>query len=512
MIEAYSPEEIGEGLREKCGVVGVWLPEQTAEGQMGVAQLAYAALYGVQHRGYDGAGLVAIDADHGMPFQGSRGEGKIPKALTALGPDGSVLDGMLPGARIAIGQTRYGTNATGGLEAVQPFFREFVLTHNGHVEDVPGQSPGQGDTEALTHELFRISELPENKVRGYRGILRAIHQLAPRLEGAFSLIIGTHDQMIGVRDHQGYRPLMLGYIEDRGAFVLASEEPALKNAGATFVRDLLPGEVMSISDQGVHSTLLDRPQSPDGGLCIMEYAYFARGDGHLEGREVYAVRKAFGAQLAAEHPMALDAIVAVPESGRAAAQGYAEASGIPLAGGITLNRDASERSFMQRTPEARAHAVAQKMLIIESEVRGQRLGVVDDTIVRGTTYRVLGELLRRAGAAEIHGLIPAAPLRNACYQGIDTGDARTLAAQQHPSIKEMADDLKFDSLSFLSVTGMKEVINSVWRREGPAHLQHLAPRPIRRMPQRCCTTCMDGRRAIDVPADRHLPLLPELTS
>jgi amidophosphoribosyltransferase len=508
--------EADRNPHDYCGVVGVWMPaneagtaERTDTGP-GVGQLTLAGMIGVQHRGYDGAGLYVIDPDHGIPFMGTKTDGRITDKLAS---EAKLLDNVMPGSRIGVGHTRYGTNTSGGFGSVQPYSHDIVVAHNGHIEEVPGIKPGQGDSEALAMELRALSAQSNGSQGSPEDVVQALHKIGPILEGAFSLVIGTHGQLIGVRDPQGFRPLMVGYFEARGGFMFASEVSALKNAGATYVRDLEPGEVMAISDHGVQSTLLDRPQSPHGGLCIMEDAYFARADGTLEGRDVYGIRKAMGAMLAEEHAVAADAVVAVPESGRPAAAGYAEVSGLPRVDGITLNRDSNTRSFMQSTTEGRRAAVAAKMLIMTSEVRGRRLIVSDDTIVRGNTLSVLVEMLRAAGATAVHLRIPSAPLLNACYQGIDIGRAETLLAHRLRSMEKMAKHLGADSLGHLSVAGMMRAIESVPVSQGPARLQHLTPRPLRAQPQAVqrCTTCMGGRRAITVPGDFTTPLLPELT-
>lgn len=503
--------------REACGVVGVWMPERAAAGEIGVAQLAVMGMHGVQHRGYDGAGVFVADAAHGIPFLGNKGEGLVSQAI----PDGGYhLDQMVPDARIAVGHVRYGTNKASGFDAAQPFHKDtFVLADNGHIEEigqmleVHGIDPAAyaSDSEAKTVLLSQVSaeHIPGTTQR--KGILRAIHEVAPHLEGAFSWVIATEDQLIGVRDPQGHRPLMLGHFSSARGFMLASEQGALREAGAAYLRDIEPGEVISISDAGVSSTLIDRKQSEYGGPCTLEYLYFARPDGSIQGRNIYEARKALGRLCAVKYPAEADIVVGIPDTSMSAALGFAEVSGIKLVPGIFRNPHVA-RSFMQATQDARIRAVRRKIRPNLPEVRGKRLVLVDDTIVRGTTIKETVSMMYAAGARAVHLRIPSAPLRNPCFQGIDIGDASTLLARQVPSVEAMRKELGVTSLAYLSVEEMHEAITSVAHDRQHEQAAQIAPLPTRALSAlsaKLCQACMSGHYPITIPS--KVKILSELT-
>jgi amidophosphoribosyltransferase len=365
---------------------------------------------------------------------------------------------------LAVGHTRYSTTGSSTWRNAQPVWREvggrqLALAHNGNLtntarlaEDagmLPGLVTSDSDllVELIGHELERMGdELSHDDVE------RAVLAVLPGIEGAFSLVIADEERLIAVRDPHGFRPLCLGKLES--GWVVASETPALDIAGATFVRELDPGEVVIIDGSGPPRSVRPWPETAiDPKLCVFEFFYFARPDSRLYGHSVHAARVRMGELLAEQAPAQADMVMGVPESGIAAAEGFARASGIPYGQGLVKNRYIG-RSFIAPTPELRRQAVKLKLNPLRENIAGKRLVVVDDSIVRGTTQQQLTRMLREAGAAEIHLRITSPPVRWPCFYGIDIGERAELLAAQLDTIEEIRNYVGVDTLAYLTLDSL----------------------------------------------------------
>ena len=371
---------------EACGVFGVLAPGRDA------AQLTYFGLFALQHRGQESAGIATTD---GETMTVSKDMGLVAQVF-----DDQTL-AALPG-HLAVGHTRYSTTGTNRWENAQPVYRQvngtdLALAHNGNLTNTAalaeryGSQFGTADSELMLEAIARGLQSTDSMVSG-------LLETLPEIEGAFSLVIMSHDQLIGVRDPNGFRPLSIGRFAD-GGWVLASETCAFDLVGATHVRDVAPGEVVVIrgNDLTSHSPF----PATDPSLCIFEFVYFARPDSVISGQRVHGARVAMGRTLAEEAPAEGDVVVPVPESGIPAAQGFSAASGIPYADGLVKNRYIG-RTFIEPTQLLRERGIRMKLNPIPSTLDGQRVVLVDDSIVRGTTTRKLVEMVREAGAAEVH--------------------------------------------------------------------------------------------------------------
>jgi len=429
-----------EGPREECAVFGIYGAEEaSAHTTLG--------LHALQHRGQEATGIVSFD---GKRFHAQRGVGEVGTVLNRE----DVIARLVGHA--AIGHNRYATTGEGAVHNIQPLFAEFAfggfaIAHNGNLTNaqalhdrlVQGGSLFQSttDTEVIVHLIAR-------SVRNtlVDRLVDALHQV----EGAYSLVALSQKKLIGVRDPLGIRPLVLGQLGD--AHILASETCAFDIIGAKFVRDVEPGELLVIDETGVtsHFPFAKQPSR----FCIFEYIYFARPDSVMEGRGVYEARKRIGEELAAEsHPDGgADVIVPVPDSGVPAAIGYAAASGVPFEYGIIRNHYVG-RTFIEPTAQIRHLGVKLKHNPNRSMVAGKRIILVDDSIVRGTTSRKIVEMMRSAGAKEIHMRISSPPTANPCYYGIDTPEKDDLiAARLDPA--GIAKEIGADSLAFISIDGL----------------------------------------------------------
>lgn len=428
-------------LREECGVFGIF-------GHDDAPALTTLGLHALQHRGQEGAGIVSFD---GTQFSAERHMGLIGDTFTKP----SVMK-RLNGHR-AIGHTRYSTAGGDELRNVQPFFAEFAaggfaVCHNGNFTNGMTlrrelQRDGAifqstSDTEAILH-LIAMAKQPlfEDK------LVAALN----RLEGAFSIVGITNKKMIGCRDALGVRPLVLGDLD--GAYILASESCALDIIGARFVRDIDPGELVIIADDGIKSIRPFDSQDPvPSRFCIFEYVYFARPDSVISGKNVYTVRKNIGIELAREQPADVDIVVPVPDSGNAAAIGYAQGSNLPFELGIIRNHYVG-RTFIQPTDSIRHMGVKLKHNANRATFEGKKVVLVDDSIVRGTTSKKIVQMVREAGASEIHLRIASPPTAASCFYGVDTPDKHKLLAHRM-SIEEMADFIRVDSIGFISIDGL----------------------------------------------------------
>ncbi len=428
-------------FHDECGVFGVYdNPE--------AANLTYLGLYALQHRGQESAGIVCTD---GHTFNSHRGMGLVADIFTK--PDIAELTG-----RSSIGHVRYSTSGESGLRNCQPFSFEYAhggiaMCHNGNIVNAPElrkelEKEGSifqstSDTEVLIH-LVAKSKASATRER----LAEAIN----RLQGGFSLLVLTESSLFGVRDKNGIRPLVLGKLD--GSYVLASETCAFDLIGATYERDLEPGEMVLIDKHGIQSL---RPfENTSSKFCVFEYVYFARPDSNLEGVNVYNARYQIGVELAKESPAEADIVVPVPDSGVPPAMGFAEASGIPFQMGLIRNHYVG-RTFIEPQQSIRNFGVKLKLNPNRKLIEGKRVVLVDDSIVRGTTSRKIVEMVRAAGAAEVHMRISSPPTRYSCFYGIDTPDSDELLANKM-SLQEMCKAINADSLAFVSPEGMYRAV------------------------------------------------------
>ncbi|WP_314686352.1 amidophosphoribosyltransferase [uncultured Bifidobacterium sp.] len=432
-----------EDIHEECGIFGVW-------GHPDAARLTYFGLHALQHRGQEGAGIVSNDNGR---LIGHRGLG----LLTQVFSDEREI-ARLTGDR-AIGHVRYATTGSGSVDNIQPFIFRFhdgdvALGHNGNLtncvslrerlEDEGAIFHSNSDTEVLMH-LIRRSHADTFMDR-LKEALNTVH-------GGFAYLLMTPTAMIGALDPNGFRPLSLGRLRS-GAYVLASETCALDIVGAELVRDIQPGEIVVVDDDGYRiDRYTDRTQL---AICSMEFIYFARPDSSIYGINVHSARKRMGARLAREAPADADMVIAVPNSSLSAASGYSEASGLPNEMGLIKNQYVA-RTFIQPTQELREQGVRMKLSAVQGVVRGKRVVVVDDSIVRGTTSRRIVRLLREAGASEVHMRISSPPLKYPCFYGIDIQTSKELIAAKK-SVEEIREYIGADSLAFLSLDGLTDSI------------------------------------------------------
>jgi amidophosphoribosyltransferase len=421
-----------------CGVFGIF-------GHPNAAELTYYGLYALQHRGQESAGIVTSD---GHQFRAHKGMGLVSQVF-----DGELLHTLV--GDIAIGHTRYSTTGSSHLRNAQPITvdcarGQIAIAHNGNLTNAAQlreELEARGsifqttvDSEIILHLMAQPS------LNGGRNNLV---QTIRRIEGAYSLVIMTENELIGVRDPHGFRPLCIGRIGD--AWVLASETCALDLIHAKFVRDVEPGEIVAINKDGLTS-IQAFPEHERRAFCIFEYVYFARPDSTIANRNVYKVRVEMGRQLAREYPIQADVVVPVPDSGNCAALGYSLESGVPFEMAFVRNHYVG-RSFLQPSQLIRDFDVRVKLNLITELVKGKRVIVVDDSIVRGTTCKARVNNLKEAGAKEVHVLVSCPPHMNPCVYGIDFPDRNKLMAANH-SLEEIRKYLNADSLHYLSQDGM----------------------------------------------------------
>jgi amidophosphoribosyltransferase len=446
-VLADADHDADETLKEACGVFGVYAPGQS------VAQLTYAGLYALQHRGQESAGMAVSDGD-GLTVVKDMGLVSNVFDERTLAP----LTGHL-----AIGHTRYSTTGSSSWSNAQPAYRDVgdtmvALGHNGNLVNTAelaaelGMLPGvaTSDSDLVAELIAQAIARQGASVPQERVLEMALLEVLPRLRGAFSLVLMDAHRVIGVRDPNGFRPLALGRLDQGGeGWVLASESPAFDIVGATFVRELDPGEMVVIDAEGVRSTAAFPPERLNPKLCLFEFVYFARPDTQLYGRSVHHARVRMGEQLAEQAPVEADMVMGVPESGLPAAEGFARASGIPYGQGLVKNRYIG-RTFIAPSQRMRALGVRMKLNPLRENIAGKRIVVVDDSIVRGTTQRQLVAMLREAGAKEVHLRITSPPVRWPCFYGIDTGTGAELLAASL-TVHEIAQYLGVDSLAYITL-------------------------------------------------------------
>ncbi|HAB95227.1 MAG TPA: amidophosphoribosyltransferase [Enterococcus sp.] len=432
-----------KSLNEECGVFGVW-------GHPDAARVTYFGLHSLQHRGQEGAGIVTNDAGK---LNGHRDLGLLAEVFS----DERVLQRLTGDA--AIGHVRYATAGNGSVDNIQPFLFKFFdqqigLAHNGNLTNAKSlrkslEKAGaifhsNSDTEILMH-LIRRSEEPLFMDR----VKEALNQV----KGGFAYLLLTENAMIAALDPNGFRPLSIGKMVN-GAYVVAWKTCALEVIGAEFIRDVRPGEVVIIDDAGIQIEQYTQEVQP--AICSMEFIYFARPDSNIAGVNVHRARKNMGRRLAQEAPIEADMVIGVPNSSLSAASGYAEASGIPYELGLVKNQYIA-RTFIQPTQELREQGVRMKLSAVRGVVEGKRVILVDDSIVRGTTSRRIVQLLKEAGAKEVHVRIGSPPLRYPCFYGIDIQTRKELIAAKDTEA-EICEKIEADSLAFLSEDGLIEAI------------------------------------------------------
>jgi amidophosphoribosyltransferase len=452
-------------LREECGVFGVY-------GHKDAAALTALGLHALQHRGQEAAGIVSFDGKH---FHSHRAMGNVGDNFGS-----EEIIQQLPG-RVAIGHNRYSTTGGAGQRNIQPLFADFesggfAVAHNGNLtnarrlqrELVKRGSLFQSttDTEVIVHLIATSQKV---------GVIDRFVDALRQVQGAYSLVALTNDQMIGVRDPLGVRPLVLGEFD--GAHILASESCALDIIGADFVRDIDPGEMVVIDKDGLRS-MKPFPPMPRR-FCVFEYIYFARPDSIADGVSVYEARKRIGAELARESGVPADVIVPVPDSGVPSAMGYATEAGIPYELGIIRNHYVG-RTFIEPADHIRHLGVKLKHNASRHVLQGKRVVLIDDSIVRGTTSVKIVEMVRNAGAREVHMRIASPPTTHSCFYGVDTPERSQLLAARH-SVEEMARYIGVDSLAFLSIDGLYRAMGYEGRNNA--------------MPQ-YCDACFTGEYAI----------------
>jgi len=437
-------------LHEECGIFGIF-------GHRDAAALTALGLHALQHRGQEASGILSSD---GRQFFAERHQGLVGDTFSRA----SVIE-RLPGDR-AIGHNRYSTTGGSHGRNIQPLYAElsdgwFAVAHNGNLTNskaVQRALQGRGsifqstsDTEVILH-LIATS--------GKARVIDRVVEALTRVEGAYSLVCLSNGMMIGCRDPLGVRPLLLGLLD--GAWILASESVALDIIGASYVRDVEPGEMVVISEDGLQS---HRPFAPlKSRFCIFEYVYFARPDSTVEGRNVYTVRKRIGAELAREAPVNADIVVPVPDSGVPAAIGFSETAGIPFDLGIIRNHYVG-RTFIEPTDSIRHMGVKLKHNANRDLLAGKRVVLVDDSIVRGTTSSKIVQMVRDAGAAEVHLRIASPPTKDSCFYGVDTPEKSKLIGS-HMSIQKMTEFIKADSLGFISIDGLYRAVGEAGRAPG----------------------------------------------
>ncbi len=432
------------GIHEECGVFGVF-------GVSDAASLTYYGLHSLQHRGQEGCGIVAVNKEGW--FERHRGEGLVTEVFneTKL----SALAG-----KAAIGHVRYSTAGGGGTENIQPFmFRhnsgDFAMAHNGNLvnsealriflENRGSLFQSSSDSEVLAHLIKK----DKRSLHRINSIVAALNMI----EGAFAFLIMTEKRIYACRDKYGLRPLSIGKLGD--GYVVSSETCALDVVGAEYVRDVEPGEIVSIDAKGLRSTHF--AQFKRHQMCAMEYVYFARPDSDIEGCNVHTFRKESGKILWDEAPANVDIVVGVPDSSLSAAMGYAEAGGIPYEMGLIKNKYVG-RTFIQPSQAMREKGVRMKLSAVRGIVKGKSVALIDDSIVRGTTSKRIVKMLKEAGATEVHVRIASPEYRNSCYYGVDTSSVEELLSHRM-NIEEACEYIEADSLAFLKAESLYKAGN-----------------------------------------------------
>ena len=451
-------------MKEECGVVGLYIDDPD--------RISYMACYGLialQHRGQESAG-IAVKNEHGVKYY--KDMGLVQEVF-----DDEKLN-QLKG-NMAIGHVRYSTTGDSLVTNAQPLVVRhkggaIALAHNGNLVNADVIREDLEDGGAIFQTSIDSEVIAALIAKNYKeGLELSLVRSLKKLKGSFALVILCDDKLIGVRDAYGLRPLALGRLD--GGYILASETCALDVLGATFERDIEPGEIVIIDEKGATSLRYTEPQRK--AICSFEYVYFARPDSDIDGVNVYMTRKNAGRTLAIEHPVEADMVMAVPDSGTAGAIGFAEESGIPMGIGLIKNKYMG-RTFIQPDQKIRELSVGLKLNVLRQNVVGKRVVLVDDSIVRGTTSKKIVEMLKKAGAKEVHMRITSPPVCHSCYFGIDTSSPSELIGATM-TVQEINDIIGSDSLGYISNKGL---VDSIGCRKNEL-----------------CTACFDGDYPMEVP-------------
>jgi amidophosphoribosyltransferase len=462
-VSGYTDLLVGEeSPKEECGLFGVWAPGDD------VARLTYFGLFAQQHRGQESAGIAVSDSHNILVYKdlGLVSQVFNEATLTTLHGD------------LAIGHTRYSTTGSTTWENAQPVFKtdgahSLALGHNGNLVNTPELAELVNGKGSATTDSDLVTTMIANEMVVAGGLEEAAMRVLPALRGAFCFVFMDERSVYAARDAHGVRPLSIGRLPN--GFVVASETCALDIVGATLVRDVEPGELIRIDDRGLQGRRF--AESPERSLCIFEFVYLARPDSRMRERTVHEARREMGRVLAREHPADADMVIAVPTTGHSAAQGFSEVSGIPYGDGLYKNNYVG-RTFIQPSQSLRDRGVKLKLNPLPDSIRGKRLVVVDDSIVRGTTTKQIVQALREAGASEVHIRITCPPVQWPCFYGIDMPTRQELIAADL-TVEQIRAYVAADSLGYLSLEGMV----------GAAGGEK----------QTFCRACFDGEYPIPVP-------------
>lgn len=461
-------DQVFDKWHEECGAFGIY--DRTLD----IARYVYWGLFALQHRGQESAGLAVTD---GTQIELTKNMGLLTEAIRSLP--------RLPG-HMGVGHVRYSTTGSNNPRNIQPLVVQFkdehiAVAHNGNLTNAL-EIRRDLEEQGSIFQTSMDSEVIVNLIaRSHAATMEErIVEACNRIQGAFSLVINTNDYLIGLRDPHGYRPLCLG--KTNAGYVLASETCALDAIKAEFIRHIEAGEMVIIDDSGVRSRMYAPADVIDKKVCVFEYIYFARSDSNIDGQSVYESRLAMGRELARETQYDADLVMAIPDSGTTAALGYARASGIPFAEGLIKNRY-SGRTFIKPNKEERELAVRMKLNPVEEVVKGKRIVLIDDSIVRGTTSGLIVKMLKEAGAKEVYMCVSSPAILYPCHYGIDTSVRKELIAATK-SIEEIRAYIKADKLHYLTQEGLDRAIANV---DG----KHM------------CFACFDGAYAVAVPPEEE---------
>lgn len=459
--------EFVDKMEEACGIIGIYAPGHD------VARLCYYGLYALQHRGQESAGIAVSD---GVSIQLHKEMGLVSEAF-----DSETIEKLK--GRSAIGHVRYSTTGSSLTVNAQPLVCRYLqgnlaVAHNGNLTNA-NELRTKLSANGSVFQSTIDSEIIVNLIARYGqdSIEEALMKSMIDLKGTYSLVIMTEDKVIGARDPFGNRPLCIGKLS--GKYIIASETCALDVLGADFVRDVEPGEIVTIDKDGLYSKKF--LSTKETAVCVFEYIYFARPDSNIDGINVMQARRAMGRELAKEHPVEADIVIPVPDSGIAGALGYAESLGIMFDMGLMKNRYVG-RTFIQPEQNERDLGVRLKLNPVTRLIEGKKVVVVDDSIVRGTTSKKIVQMIRNKGAKEVHMLITSPPVTHSCYYGIDTSERNQLIASQK-SVEEICKFIGADSLHYLSMAGL---YRSLGKETG------------------FCTACFDGSYPIEIPSQNDL--------
>ncbi len=461
-------DQVFDKWHEECGVFGIY--DRTLD----IARYVYWGLFALQHRGQESAGLAVTD---GTQIELTKNMGLLTEAIRSLP--------RLPG-HMGVGHVRYSTTGSNNPRNIQPLVIQFrdehiAVAHNGNLTNAL-EIRRDLEEQGSIFQTSMDSEVIVNLIaRSHAATMEErIVEACNRIQGAFSLVINTNDYLIGLRDPHGYRPLCLG--KTNAGYVLASETCALDAIKAEFIRDIEAGEMVIIDDSGVRSRMYAPADAIDNKVCVFEYIYFARSDSTIDGQSVYESRLAMGRELARETQYDADLVMAIPDSGTTAALGYARESGIPFAEGLIKNRY-SGRTFIKPNQEERELAVRMKLNPVEEVVKGKRIVLIDDSIVRGTTSGLIVKMLKEAGVKEVYMCVSSPAILYPCHYGIDTSVRKELIAATK-SIEEIRAYIKADKLHYLTQEGLDRAIANI---DG----KHM------------CFACFDGAYTVAVPPEEE---------